>query len=70
MSFCINFISASCVKLNKIQFCNICLKKYSVNTSLLVWEPSLPRFYSLIMVTGSKAVMMAFGTAVTSPFVV
>lgn len=37
---CINFISASCVKLNKIQFCNICLKKekYSVDISFLVFR--------------------------------
>lgn len=40
MTFCINFISASCVKLNKIQFCNICLKKekYSVDISFLIFR--------------------------------
>lgn len=35
MTFCINFISASCVKLNKIQFCNICLKKESTASTFL-----------------------------------
>lgn len=37
---CINFINASCVKPNKIQFCNICLKKekYRVDISFLAFR--------------------------------